>query len=71
MCQWDLFIHSDLQRSNKQRKELNVVCKQVMIPGALYKRMRKDGGREEGEKHPETKEYTEIIQFSLKSSMAF
>lgn len=48
-----------------------MVCKQVMIPGALYKRMRKDGGREEGEKHPETKEYTEIIQFSLKSSMAF
>lgn len=48
-----------------------MVCKQVMIPGALYKRMRKDGVRGEGEKHPETEEYTEIIQFSLKSSMAF
>lgn len=67
MCQWDLFIHSDLQRFNKQSKELNVVCKQVMISGASYKRMRKDGMRGEGEEHPETTEYTETIEFSLKS----
>lgn len=44
-----------------------MVCKQVMISGASYKRMRKDGMRGEGEEHPETTEYTETIEFSLKS----